>query len=242
MTHVTPKRTRMKPASSTKRCKHDVTVRRNQYSPEHRMPASLLFAMRWRKKTAFCRPSTAGSGNVVKYRRIQMMSRQCEAEQQTISRVVIAREEVMQPAFNIARASTPAAPSRSGKNRSRKRRPRVDFFRGPRCNQDWMALESPGAKSLRGHGYLSFIALIHRERAARCEGKCGIHKSALHVYAVLGPLTHRHLRFERDNVLLLCKKCKVKYEQNQPLLVAMLRNQASVGAAVAGSVKTTCTK
>src|ERR1700730_7835231 len=117
-----------------------------------------------------------------------------------------AREEVMQPAFSIASASAV-----SKKNRSRKPR-RIDFFRGPRCNQDWMALESPGARRLRGHGYMAFTALTHRERPAKCQGKCGIHKSALHVYAVLGPLTHRHLRFERDNVLLLCKKCKVKYE------------------------------
>ena len=148
----------------------------------------------------------------------------------------------MTPAFTFAKAIAregALGPSRNalrGKKKGNKARknPRIDYFRGPRCNQDWFELESVEAKRLRGRGFMSFVALIHRERPKRCEGRCGVHRSALNVYHVLGPIAHRHLRFERSNVLLLCKECKVKFEQG------VYRNQASIGAAVAGNAEATC--
>jgi hypothetical protein len=70
----------------------------------------------------------------------------------------------MEPAFTFTKAaagqgamgpSSGAALRGKKGNRTGKNRPRIDYFRGPRCNKDWQQLESAEASRLRGHGFFS---------------------------------------------------------------------------------------
>ena len=95
------------------------------------------------------------------------------------------------------------------------------YFRGLRCNQDWQELESEEAKHLRGHGPSYFKNLLIAERGRVCEGckKKVLGKgffNGLHVHHLLKIRTHRHLRFERSNVMLVCRGCHKELETESP--------------------------
>lgn len=109
-----------------------------------------------------------------------------------------------------------ALPRRPRKHTPKRKQIHVRYFRGRRCNQDWMQYETDEAKRLRGAGWIGFCRLIRQERGTNCQ-RCGIdegirQQDKLHVHHVLKVRTHRHLRFERENVLLLCQQCHKKHE------------------------------
>jgi len=85
-----------------------------------------------------------------------------------------------------------------------------NYFRSPRCNPDWEDLESVEAKRLRGHGSYSFRKMIISERGEKCQD-CGIEqadaKRKIQIFHIHSRQTHRHLSFERSNVLFLCQPC-----------------------------------
>jgi len=90
------------------------------------------------------------------------------------------------------------------------------YFRGYKCNQGWEALESAEAKKLRGKGMYTFGRILRSERGTKCQD-CGVEEGVrqqdeLHMHHIKKRRTHRHLSFERDNVLLLCQKCHRRHE------------------------------
>lgn len=118
---------------------------------------------------------------------------------------------------------------------SRTERRRLDGFRGKKCNQGWMELESEEAKRLRGKGWWMFCRMIRQERGRNCQ-KCGTPEDhtrpqgLLHVHHILKRRTHRHLAFERSNVLLLCQSCHKKHEKVSEVLGLLFKDQTSSGA------------
>ena len=92
--------------------------------------------------------------------------------------------------------------------------------RYPGCVPGWEQLESDQAKRLRGKGWSSFARLVKKERGERCQ-ICGTSQNRqissrthleLHVHHILKVRTHRHLRFERSNVAVVCQDCHDKAE------------------------------
>jgi hypothetical protein len=145
------------------------------------------------------------------------------------------------PAFMFAKAIARKGSSVAGtpygvlvKNTAQKERARKrdDSFRGKlRCNQDWMSLESVEARRLRGHGIFEFTTTIRQERNNKC--RCGKSKG-LRLYHVLPATTHRQLRFERSNVLLLCPNCCKGHRWIEVIIRDSVRRQTSSSEA-AGS-------
>ena len=79
----------------------------------------------------------------------------------------------------------------------------------------WEGLESVEAKRLRGKGWSTFARSVRGERGRRCQ-ICGNTESRrssprshaqLHVHHILRVDAHRHLQFERSNVVVLCQPC-----------------------------------
>lgn len=101
------------------------------------------------------------------------------------------------------------------------------YFTGERCNPDWQVMESEAAKRLRGAGWPTFIRKVRAERGNCCE-LCGVphgksQQTELHVHHILKVCTHRHLRFERSNVIVLCEPCHKKHENAKASELALLR-------------------
>lgn len=102
-----------------------------------------------------------------------------------------------------------------------------------RCNPGWEALESLEARSLRGRGWYTFARTVREERGNKCQvcGKSGLtreqkmlipkrerHLGQLHVHHIIRVLEARHLRFERENVLVLCQFHHKQLEKLEPEL------------------------
>lgn len=99
----------------------------------------------------------------------------------------------------------------------RERMGKDKYFRGKRCNTDWIALESDSARELRGHGWYNFRRMLIRERGNRCQvcgHDAGDNLSYLNGHHVIKIRKARHLRFERDNVLLVCPTCHWEAEKH----------------------------
>ena len=109
------------------------------------------------------------------------------------------------------------------------------YFRGDRCNEAWELLESVEAKRLRGGGWRKFCSMIRRERGAVCQ-RCGRpedwtrQQTKLHVHHVLKVRTHRHLRFEKSNVFILCQPCHVKHEMVSEIVGGIYKDLAHAPA------------
>jgi hypothetical protein len=96
------------------------------------------------------------------------------------------------------------------------------YFNGARANPDWKEMESSEAKRERGRGWYSFCKAVRRERENKCE-VCGVpeltreqrslltrkdrQRQELQLHHVKKLRTHRHLRFERGNVVVCCLEC-----------------------------------
>ena len=103
------------------------------------------------------------------------------------------------------------------------------YFNGSHCNQDWQELESAEAKSIRGHGWSTFRYTVRAERGNKCE-VCGVpeltkeekasltrkerQQRELHLHHIKKLKTHRHLRFERSNIIVCCVPCHKKLEDS----------------------------
>jgi len=101
------------------------------------------------------------------------------------------------------------------------------YFRGSRTNADWQELESEDARRARGQGWPTFRKTVKAERGDRCE-VCGVRALSpeqkkqftraerqfnnLHLHHIQKIRTHRHLRFERSNVVVCCQPCHVFLE------------------------------
>ena len=104
----------------------------------------------------------------------------------------------------------------------------MTYFSGERSNADWQELESPEAKSARGRGWYTFCKTVRAERGNKCE-VCGVpeltkeqrasltreerQRRELHLHHVKKLKTHRHLRFERSNVIVCCQPCHSELEK-----------------------------
>jgi len=102
------------------------------------------------------------------------------------------------------------------------------YFNGAHSNPDWQQLESTEAKSARGRGWYTFCKTVRAERGNKCE-VCGIReltreerasltraerqRRELHLHHVKKLRTHRHLRFERSNVIVCCQPCHKTLEE-----------------------------
>ena len=103
------------------------------------------------------------------------------------------------------------------------------YFNGANANQDWQELESPEARSERGHGWYAFCKTVRAERGNKCE-ICGVaeltkeervllsrderQRRELHLHHIKKLRTHRHLRFERSNVIVCCQPCHKRIEEH----------------------------
>lgn len=89
----------------------------------------------------------------------------------------------------------------------------------PNTGYSWETLESPEARIARGKGYPVFVQTIRIERMFACE-RCGIEHNQeiqqewLHLHHIKKVKTHRHLKFEKSNVRLLCQSCHVIEERD----------------------------
>ena len=105
----------------------------------------------------------------------------------------------------------------------------MKYFQGARSNPGWELLESEEARRFRGHhGSRRFRRLIIQERGYKCE-RCGAQglspeerkglsrperqRRELHIHHVIKVVKARHLRFERENVVLCCQPCHVILER-----------------------------
>ena len=102
------------------------------------------------------------------------------------------------------------------------------YFDGAHANQDWQELESPEGKRERGHGWYMFCKKVRAERGNKCE-VCGIveltkaersllsreerQRRELQLHHIKKLRTHRHLRFERSNVIVCCQPCHKQLEK-----------------------------
>jgi hypothetical protein len=105
------------------------------------------------------------------------------------------------------------------------------YFNGAHANPDWRELESEQAKRERGRGWYTFCKTVRNERGNKCE-VCDIlevakeeraalsrperQQAELHLHHIKKLRTHRHLRFERANVIVCCQKCHKELE-NTPV-------------------------
>jgi len=101
------------------------------------------------------------------------------------------------------------------------------YFNGAHANTDWQELESLSAKTERGHGWYSFCKRVRAERGNVCE-LCGQpemtpqvkaalsrkerQQRELHLHHIKKLKNYRHLRFERDNVVVACVRCHKRLE------------------------------
>ena len=97
------------------------------------------------------------------------------------------------------------------------------------CNQGWELLETPTAKRLRGGGWGKFSRAIIKSRGRCCE-VCGVggdkkHRLACHHMKTVR--THRHLRFETSNIVVVCPWCHSKMEHGKVYLLRMRGQDAA---------------
>jgi hypothetical protein len=101
------------------------------------------------------------------------------------------------------------------------------YFNGSHSNPDWQELELDEAKRERGHGWYTFCKKVRAERGNKCE-VCGVpglpkeqragltrkeqQRRELQLHHLKKLRTHRHLRFERCNVIVCCVHCHKKLE------------------------------
>lgn len=60
-----------------------------------------------------------------------------------------------------------------------------------------------------------FSRIVIQERGNKC-GECGVparQRKDLQIHHIYKQRTHRHLRFERSNMVVCCQKCHTKLEK-----------------------------